>query len=88
MADVDGYPAYACWYPQMGGYVGRCVVVITPDGNGDEGVTDRCFEAYVWHDGDFPFNNDMGSPNHIHHCMPSQFQGFAEFVLDKQEQHP
>ena len=79
MEDVDGCLAYACWYPQMGGYVGKCVVVVTP------GVEDSCFEAYVWHRGDFPFNEDDGIPAHIHHCMPSQFIEFGEWVQKLQE---
>lgn len=40
----DGW--IACWYPQMGGYCGKAVI------RWDSG----CFEAYVWHDGDFPFS--------------------------------
>lgn len=90
VADVDGMPAYACWYPQMGGYVGKCVVVITPDdnqGSYETPATDRCFEAYVWHDGSFPFKDKDGQPVRLHHCMPSQFQNFSEFVLEKQEEH-
>ncbi len=89
--DFDGSPAYACWYPQMGGYVGRAVVVITPCGTGagDE-IVDHCFEAFVWHDGDFPFDQSdemgRGPVRHLHHCMPSQFIQFGEFVLKKQEE--
>jgi len=81
LPDVDGSPAYACWYPQMGGYVGKAVVVITPPANA--GDYDTCFEAYVWHDGEFPF--DEGGPvRHLHHCMPSQFVDFGELVLKLQ----
>lgn len=60
---------FACWYPQMGGYVGRCVVEFGEQyGDADAGPADRCFEAWVWHDGDFPFadgdppRGDDGSP--------------------------
>jgi hypothetical protein len=65
-------PGFAGWYPQMGGYVGRAVVV--PRGG--------CFEAYVWHDGMFPFGEDSGPypPAHIHHCMAQQFIDFGEWV--------
>jgi hypothetical protein len=69
---VDGTEVlgYACWYPQMGGYVGKCVVV--PGG---------CFGAYVWHDGEFPFNDlHDGPPAHLHHCDPTQFIEFGQFV--------
>ena len=89
--DFSGSPAFACWYPQMGGCVGRCVVVITPGGGG-RGDHDRCFEAYIWHDGEFPFDEDLDGnavpPAHIHHCMPSQFVGFGEWVIGKQREHP
>ncbi len=82
--DFDGCAAYACWYPQMGGYVGKCVVVIPPD---DQGDYDRCFDAYVWHDGAFPFSKDDPdrSPVRLHHCVPSQFVRFGEFVVRLQK---
>lgn len=86
--DFNDLPAYACWYPQMGGYVGKCVVVIAPD---DADCADRCFDAFVWHNGAFPFSDDydqQASPVLIHHCMPSQFTNFAEFVLEKQGAPP
>lgn len=68
----------------MGGYVGRCVVVIYNNGEADD--DESCFEAYVWHDGRFPFSDDGdgGSPARLHHCMPSQFIDFGRFVLEKQ----
>jgi hypothetical protein len=73
---VDGW---ACWYPQMGGYVGKCVVVAGTGGS-------SCFEAYVWHDGEFPFGADSFGPEdtrwpaHIHLCDEDQFRGFADVV--------
>ena len=73
----DGRTGYACWYPQMGGYVGKCVIA----------EDDGCFEAWVWHDGDFPFGGDepdgwgeIRSPRHLHHCNPDQFIGFGQTV--------
>lgn len=68
-----GSRAKACWYPQMGGHVGKCVVVFHPSSNG-------CFEAYVWHNGDFAFDDEDGAPVHIHHCDPEQFIEFGEMV--------
>lgn len=68
----------AIWYPQMGGYVGKAVVVGEADGG--------CFEAYVWHDGQFPFSDDPRyhggtlPPVKIHHCMAGQFVEFGEAV--------
>lgn len=65
-----GTSGFACWYPQMGGYGSVCVVVFSP------GQT--CFDAYVWHDGEFPFEH--GNPRVLHHCDPEQFVRFGEFV--------
>lgn len=79
LADVDGYPAYACWYPQMGGYHGKAVCVVT-------GGEDECFDVFVWHDGTFPFGD--GNPSRVHHCSPSQFISFGEAVLTFQRKHP
>ena len=75
VADLEGGAAFACWYPQMGGYVGKCVVVV--DGPG-------CFDAYVWHDGDFPFGDR--EPARLHHCDPEQFEDFAKTVRQMQAQ--
>lgn len=75
LPDVAGCPAYACWYPQMGGYVAKAVVVLTSDG---------CFEAYIWHDGEFPFSDEdefcRGPVRHLHHCVAEQFISFGRFV--------
>ena len=73
-----GPELWAAWYPQMGGYVGRAVLHIWPDTTNNE-----CFEAWVWHDGEFPFSKDTSeqSPAHIHHCMAQQFITLGEFVL-------
>jgi hypothetical protein len=68
----DGQTGYACWYPQMGGYVSHCIVVGAGGG--------ECFEAYVWHDGDFPFSDDDVSPRELHHCDAGQFIRFGEWV--------
>lgn len=68
---------FACWYPQMGGYVGKCVVLV--EKNADR---DRCFSAYVWHDGSFPFG-DNREPVRLHHCDSDQFRHFADLVDTK-----
>jgi hypothetical protein len=85
--DWEGQQAYACWYPQMGGYVGKCVVTFSPE----KDTYDYCFEAFVWHNGDFPFGdtnefNEPQAPVSIHHCMPSQFVAFGNFVQKKQQE--
>lgn len=82
-----GGRGFACWYPQMGGYVGRCVVqlgsVQFEPGGGERDPTERCFDAWIWHDGDFPFReagDDPRSPIRLHHCMAEQFVRFGELV--------
>lgn len=49
LAMSDGRKGYACWYPQMGGHASKAIVVVDDGG---------CFDAWVWHDGDFPFKSD------------------------------
>lgn len=68
VGENETHIAFAIWYPQMGGYVGRAVVVL-------EKNKDTCVDVYVWHDGEFPFSE--GTPREIHHCMPSQFIEFG-----------
>lgn len=70
---TTGAELYATWYPQMGGYVARCVIALYDNG---------CFDAYIWHDGDFPFTDEP--PHHLHHCDAQQFIDFGNFVLSKQ----
>ncbi len=77
----NGRKAFACWYPQMGGYGGKAVVVPNNDAKGAEEST--CFEVFVWHDGEFPYsaeNGDDRSPAHLHHCSAQQFIRFGETV--------
>lgn len=74
--DADGVRGVACWYPQMGGYVGKAIIEV--------GRGDGCFEVYVWHDGEFPFSDESApgeSPAHLHHCMAEQFIRLGELVL-------
>jgi hypothetical protein len=83
LPDVNGLPAWAGWYPQMGGYVSKCVIV-------DESTLDpeSCFGVFVWHDGQFPFSDDSQYPGdtapcpaYLHHCSATQFIEFGETVL-------
>ncbi len=69
-------PGVACWYPQMGGYHAKAVVI--PGG---------CAEVFVWHDGQFPFTDDnprpdqpARSPARLHHSDGSQFVEFGRFL--------
>lgn len=73
--DIGGEPAFACWYPQMGGYVGKALVNLCNTG---------CFDVYAWHDSEFPFAGD--DPVLIHHCDPDQFIRFGELVKTKQKE--
>ncbi len=74
MSTWNGERTMAIWYPQMGGYNGKAVVV----GPCEEG----CFNVYVWHDGEFPFSQgDEGrGPAFLHHCDPKQFEMFGQIV--------
>lgn len=75
----DGQVAVAAWYPQMGGYCGRCWIVFYP---GDEKPGEHCFDVFVWHDGEFPFGDH--APVELHHCNPAQFIQFGELARDVQ----
>ncbi len=77
---VDG--CLAVMYPQMGGYGGKCWIM--SDGNDADGGQ-SCFEAAVYHDGEFPFGDmDTGfgtvvyQPRVLHHCSAAQFVRFGE----------
>jgi hypothetical protein len=61
---------WAGWYPQMGGYVSKCVAVPAGD----------CWDVYVWHDGDFPFREGR-PPRELHHCEPAQFVEFGNWLI-------
>lgn len=76
---VPGETAFATWYPQMGGYVGKCVV----SWEAGDREWPHCFAASVWHDGDFPFE-DGRDPATLHHCDPLQFVRFGVEVLERQ----
>jgi hypothetical protein len=76
-----GRRGFATWYPQMGGYVGRCVVLFGASTTVD-GKDGGCFDVFVWHDGEFPFGDR--DPIDLHHCMAEQFIEFGRVVLAKQ----
>jgi hypothetical protein len=68
-----GRPGFAAWYPQIGGYVAPCIVEVNSEG---------CFEVWLWHDGEFPTEDDV-QPMHFHHCDPEQFIRFGQLVLSR-----
>ena len=86
--EYGGRVAFACWYPQMGGYGGKCVVVSCANQNDGESPAEACFDIYVWHDGEFPFAPDSDiehlgyarEPTQLHHCSAEQFIRFGETV--------
>lgn len=77
LEDVDEYGKAriltACWYPQMGGYGGKCLIYANGSG---------CFDVYVWHDGEFPFTEVGRAPTHLHHCDAQQFIDFGKFAQE------
>ncbi len=71
----DGHEGFAAWYPQMGGYGSKCLII--PLGGG-------CFDVFVWHDGEFPFGEEddvRGPVRRLHHCDAAQFIRFGTLVL-------
>ena len=71
--------AIALWYPQMGGYGGKAVVVV----NDPSQLANTCVDVYVWHDGEFPFTGSP--PVELHHCDAEQFVRFGQAVLAYQD---
>lgn len=87
VAEDEHEIAFACWYPQMGGYVGKCVVIFSKRSDDDRAP---CFTALVWHDGEFPFGIDDPrgrEPARIHHCSAQQFNEFGSLVNKLQHNH-
>lgn len=81
-AIVDG--CMAAWYPQMGGYVGKCWVRMGCYNNLPPTVTPG-MDVLVYHDGEFPIDPDVsrygGLPNNpieLHHCGADQFVRFGQ----------
>jgi len=74
--------AYACWYPQMGGYVGKCVAIFDKDWKqiGERLAIGGCVNVLVWHDGEFPFDDINDNPRQLHHCDPEDFIKFGSFL--------
>lgn len=64
----------AMYYPQMGGYTSKCLISFA------HGGVDMCFDALIWHNGQFPFEACDGNPARIHHCSPDQFIAFGESI--------
>ena len=77
---------YACWYPQMGGYVAKAVALFDKSWKETEtSVTGGCIDVFVWHDGEFPFSDS--SPTELHHCSGKQFIEFGKFLETINEQN-
>ena len=76
--EFEGHRYMAIWYPQMGGYGSHCLIDL--DADGDLSQPDRCFDAIIWHDGEFPIGGSE-SPSVLHHCRAQQFIDFGTTVL-------
>lgn len=88
--ETENQVGYAIWYPQMGGYSSHAVVVMYKHGT-DGPVEDNCFDAYIWHDGNFPFSDSPDKdkmPASLHHCSPNQFIKFGNTVLKLEKSVP
>jgi hypothetical protein len=76
---IGGRHGIACWYPSMGGYVGKAIALL------DEG---GCVDVYIWHNGEFPFPGEQSwldddrvhSPVCLHHCNPEDFIRFGTLL--------
>lgn len=79
VVEIDGRPLVAAWYPQMGGYCGKCWIERDACSEGGPDP-DNGFDVYVFHDGAWPFAADGRSPVHLHHCAPAQFVEFGQLV--------
>ena len=73
----------AAWYPQMGGYVGKCWLLLHACyENSKDLKPDDGFDALVYHDGEFPFGDKAREPVRLHHCDPNQFIRFGELIQE------
>ena len=81
----DACVGYATWYPQMGGYVGKAVALLSKSASEEAG---GCFDVLVWHDGEFAFGDEDEKPRRLHHCDPAQFIRFGTDVASLSKQQP
>ena len=89
IVNLEGQRWMATWYPQIGGYTGKCWVSLDTDqlSKDENDKDDRCFTCLIWHDGSFPFAEEGHSPVRLHHCSPSQFVRFGTEVKAAQRLH-
>lgn len=81
----DRHVGFAMWYPQMGGYAGKSVVLLDKEWLeiSNSARIGGCFEVLVWHDGEFPFGSGISKfPTRLHHCNPEQFIEFGQAVTE------
>ena len=85
---TDDAIGYALWHPQVGGYCGRAVAIMSkrwwrhPDG----AACGACFDLAVWHDGDFP-RDSVEPVATLHFCGADQFVRFGQEVAALQAKH-
>lgn len=81
----------AAWYPQMGGYAGKCWIELRVCLSENKPTPTDEVDVHVFHDGTFPFkDSESGSrpPVVLHHCSAAQFIKFGELVNTLQGAEP
>jgi hypothetical protein len=73
---VNNLKGYACYYPQMGGYLGKAIVIPLQY----DKSTEPCYNVLIWHDGEFPFTQLENEPVTLHHCSADQFIQFGNLL--------
>jgi hypothetical protein len=84
-ADGASSHRFAMWHPQLGGYVGRCIVEFGDTSGACEGGQ-GCFDVLNWHDGEFP-TDDSYAPDEKHYCDAMQLIEFGLSILELQAKH-
>lgn len=91
LEDGEHERLYAFWHPQWGGYCAKALFSAPKEHQQDvreklnaPGAADGfdCFNVTVWHDGEFPRNDDP--PQRFHYCDPMQLVDMGLLVAEKQ----
>ena len=81
---AGGRTGFACWYPSMGGYAAKAIVLHEDDDCTEETHGDCGIDVAIWHNGDFPFSGEFtdvpSNPVVLHHCSAADFIHFGELV--------
>lgn len=74
--EADG--SFWTWLPQVGGYCSPCRVRLLGNGDGPDFL--GCFDVDVFHDGEFPTNDEAEPTIVLHFCDVAQLEEFAAVV--------